>query len=153
MQFGAIAPPVSLLCGRNRSYCRNRDRREWEDRFRTAAERRDRGGTTDPDQGRLRAYPRPRIRRLRAGRRAYPGSKISAVQASISTPDADIIDASRTIVMPGLVDTHRHMWQGILRNVLPDSLRSPKQTLLLSEHRARPHRSRTSGPASYARLR
>jgi cytosine/adenosine deaminase-related metal-dependent hydrolase len=48
------------------------------------------------------------------------GSKISAVQASISTPDADIIDASRTIVMPGLVDTHRHMWQGILRNVLPD---------------------------------
>src|SRR5215831_6858174 len=51
MQFGAIAPPVSLLCGRNRRYCRNRDRREWEDRFRTAAERRDRGGTTDPDQG------------------------------------------------------------------------------------------------------
>ena len=24
------------------------------------------------------------------------------------------------IVMPGFVDTHRHMWQGILRNVLPD---------------------------------
>lgn len=48
------------------------------------------------------------------------GSKISAVQASISAPDADVIDASRMIVMPGLIDTHRHMWQGILRNVLPD---------------------------------
>ena len=24
------------------------------------------------------------------------------------------------IVMPGFVDTHRHMWQGFLRNVLPD---------------------------------
>jgi len=48
------------------------------------------------------------------------GSKISAVEASISAPDADVIDASRTIVMPGLVDTHRHMWQSILRNVLPD---------------------------------
>ncbi len=22
--------------------------------------------------------------------------------------------------MPGFVDTHRHMWQGFLRNVLPD---------------------------------
>lgn len=48
------------------------------------------------------------------------GSKISAVRASISAPNAEIIDASRMIVMPGFVDTHRHMWQGILRNVLPD---------------------------------
>jgi hypothetical protein len=25
-------------------------------------------------------------------------------------------DAGRMIVMPGLVDTHRHMWQGMLRD-------------------------------------
>ena len=31
-----------------------------------------------------------------------------------------MIDASNAIVMPGFVDTHRHMWQGFLRNVLPD---------------------------------
>jgi 5-methylthioadenosine/S-adenosylhomocysteine deaminase len=31
-----------------------------------------------------------------------------------------VIDASNAIVMPGFVDTHRHMWQGFLRNVLPD---------------------------------
>jgi 5-methylthioadenosine/S-adenosylhomocysteine deaminase len=48
------------------------------------------------------------------------GGKISAVQANISAPNAEVIDASRMIVMPGFVDTHRHMWQGILRNVLPD---------------------------------
>src|SRR5262252_5756224 len=48
------------------------------------------------------------------------GGKISAVRASISAPNAEVIDASRMIVMPGLVDTHRHIWQGILRNVLPD---------------------------------
>jgi 5-methylthioadenosine/S-adenosylhomocysteine deaminase len=48
------------------------------------------------------------------------GGKISAVRANISAPNAEVIDASRMIVMPGFVDTHRHMWQGILRNVLPD---------------------------------
>jgi imidazolonepropionase-like amidohydrolase len=46
--------------------------------------------------------------------------KISAVRANISAPNAEVVDASRMIVMPGFVDTHRHMWQGILRNVLPD---------------------------------
>ncbi|HYY39338.1 MAG TPA: amidohydrolase family protein, partial [Xanthobacteraceae bacterium] len=48
------------------------------------------------------------------------GGKISAVQPNISAPNSEVIDASRMIVMPGFVDTHRHMWQGILRNVLPD---------------------------------
>jgi cytosine/adenosine deaminase-related metal-dependent hydrolase len=46
--------------------------------------------------------------------------KVSAVQPNISAPGAEVIDASRMIAMPGFVDTHRHMWQGILRNVLPD---------------------------------
>jgi 5-methylthioadenosine/S-adenosylhomocysteine deaminase len=48
------------------------------------------------------------------------GSKIVAVRPGISAPGAQVIDASNTIVMPGFVDTHRHMWQGILRNILPD---------------------------------
>src|SRR5262245_46093192 len=48
------------------------------------------------------------------------GGKISAVRANIAAPNAEVIDASKSIVMPGFVDTHRHMWQGILRNVLPD---------------------------------
>jgi cytosine/adenosine deaminase-related metal-dependent hydrolase len=48
------------------------------------------------------------------------GKKISAVKPGISVPNAQVIDASKSIVMPGFVDTHRHMWQGFLRNVLPD---------------------------------
>jgi 5-methylthioadenosine/S-adenosylhomocysteine deaminase len=48
------------------------------------------------------------------------GGKISAVRPSITAANAEVIDAANTIVMPGFVDTHRHMWQGILRNVLPD---------------------------------
>ena len=35
-----------------------------------------------------------------------------------------MIDASNMIVMPGFVDTHRHMWQGALRNILPNGLLS-----------------------------
>jgi cytosine/adenosine deaminase-related metal-dependent hydrolase len=48
------------------------------------------------------------------------GGKISAVRPNISAPNAEVIDAAHTIVAPGFVDTHRHMWEGILRNVLPD---------------------------------
>jgi 5-methylthioadenosine/S-adenosylhomocysteine deaminase len=48
------------------------------------------------------------------------GSRISAVRPNITAPNVDVIDASKSIVIPGFVDTHRHMWQGYLRNVLPD---------------------------------
>jgi cytosine/adenosine deaminase-related metal-dependent hydrolase len=48
------------------------------------------------------------------------GRKISAVKPNISAANAQVIDAGRCIVIPGFVDTHRHMWQGFLRNVLPD---------------------------------
>ena len=49
------------------------------------------------------------------------GSKIAAVGPDLSAPDAEVIDAGRAIVMPGFIDTHRHMWEGILRNMLPDA--------------------------------
>jgi hypothetical protein len=49
------------------------------------------------------------------------GSKIAAVGPNLNASDAEVIDASRAIVMPGFVDTHRHMWEGILRNIIPDS--------------------------------
>jgi cytosine/adenosine deaminase-related metal-dependent hydrolase len=49
------------------------------------------------------------------------GSRIAAVGPNL-TATATTIDASNTIVMPGFVDTHRHMWQGALRNSLPNGL-------------------------------
>jgi 5-methylthioadenosine/S-adenosylhomocysteine deaminase len=48
--------------------------------------------------------------------------KIAAVGPSLAANGADIIDAAGMIVMPGFVDTHRHMWQGLLRNIGPDDL-------------------------------
>ena len=54
------------------------------------------------------------------------GTTIAAVAPSldVSGDDVDVIDASRMIVMPGFIDSHRHMWQGALRNVSPDGLLS-----------------------------
>lgn len=50
------------------------------------------------------------------------GSRIAAVGPNLTAPAANVVDASNTIVMPGFVDTHRHMWQGALRNSLPNGL-------------------------------
>jgi cytosine/adenosine deaminase-related metal-dependent hydrolase len=50
------------------------------------------------------------------------GSKIAAVGPNLKDvpSNAVVIDASQSIVMPGFVDTHRHMWEGQLRGILPD---------------------------------
>lgn len=44
---------------------------------------------------------------------------IAAVGPGLDAGDADVVDASGTIVLPGFVDTHRHMWQTNLRGILP----------------------------------
>jgi 5-methylthioadenosine/S-adenosylhomocysteine deaminase len=43
------------------------------------------------------------------------GNLIAAVGRGLVAPDAEVIDATGRIVMPGLIDGHRHMFSGILR--------------------------------------
>jgi len=52
------------------------------------------------------------------------GSKIAAVGPNLQAAASEI-DASSMIVMPGFVDSHRHIWQGQLRNVLPNGRLDP----------------------------
>lgn len=46
--------------------------------------------------------------------------RIVAVGIGLEADGAEIIDASGMIVMPGFVDSHRHIWEGVLRNLGTD---------------------------------
>ena len=49
------------------------------------------------------------------------GTKISAIAPQIDAAGAQVIDAGNCIVVPGLVDCHRHSWEGQLRRINPNS--------------------------------
>lgn len=49
------------------------------------------------------------------------GSTITSIKAHIEVDDAVVIDASGMIAMPGMVDTHRHAWEGQLRRINPNA--------------------------------
>ncbi|MGW0810993.1 amidohydrolase family protein [Nonomuraea sp. NPDC002799] len=66
-----------------------------------------RGGTVLPMDGR-RVLPRTDVLVI--------GDTIAAVGPGLAAPqDAVEIDATDGIVMPGMIDTHRHMWQTAMR--------------------------------------
>lgn len=46
--------------------------------------------------------------------------RIAAIGPGLGVGDAEVIDASERIVVPGFVDTHRHTWQTVPRSIAAD---------------------------------
>jgi cytosine/adenosine deaminase-related metal-dependent hydrolase len=70
-----------------------------------------RGGyvvTMDPQLGELR------------GDVLIDNGRIGAVGPGLSASGADVVDASDMIVLPGFIDTHRHTWQSVVRQMSVD---------------------------------
>ena len=88
------------------------------------------GGATpaelEPEEAAPPRWGRPDARRrvgdFSAGDVLVERGKIVAVAPHIHAGGAQVVDCSGKIVIPGFVDTHRHMWQGLLRSAGPDDL-------------------------------
>ncbi|MGB8360039.1 MAG: amidohydrolase family protein [Acidimicrobiia bacterium] len=63
----------------------------------------------------------PSIGELAVGDVLIEDDRIVQVGRNLSAGgDAEIIDATGMIVLPGFIDTHRHIWEGVLRNIGTD---------------------------------
>ncbi len=62
----------------------------------------------------------PQIGDLPTGDVLIEDGRIAGVEASIDA-DAEVVDCTGRIVVPGFVDTHRHTWEAAIRNCAPNA--------------------------------
>jgi 5-methylthioadenosine/S-adenosylhomocysteine deaminase len=48
------------------------------------------------------------------------GDRIAEVAPAVEADDAEVIDATGCIVIPGFIDSHRHTWETVIRGIAPD---------------------------------
>lgn len=62
----------------------------------------------------------PAIKDLPRGDVLVENGRIAAIAPALAADDAEIIDASGMIVLPGLINAHVHAWQSALRGIASD---------------------------------
>ncbi|MEX0947138.1 MAG: hypothetical protein WD064_07205, partial [Acidimicrobiia bacterium] len=62
----------------------------------------------------------PHVGDMSIGDVLIEGDRIVKVGPNLANGEAELIDATGMIVMPGFVDSHRHIWEGLLRNIGTD---------------------------------
>jgi 5-methylthioadenosine/S-adenosylhomocysteine deaminase len=62
----------------------------------------------------------PQVGDLDVGDVLVEDGRISAVDATIDA-DADVVDCTGKILIPGFIDTHRHTWEAAIRGCAPDA--------------------------------
>src|SRR5579862_7951258 len=62
----------------------------------------------------------PKVPNLSTGDVLVDDDRVAAVGVNLQADGAKVIDAAGSIVMPGLVDAHHHMWLGVMRRMMPD---------------------------------
>src|SRR6202163_588712 len=50
------------------------------------------------------------------------GKRIAEVAPTIAAGDAEIVDCTGTIIMPGFIHTHHHQYETLQRSIIPDGL-------------------------------
>ena len=76
----------------------------------------------------------PAIGDLDEGDILIEGSRITAIARGLEVEGAvETIDAHGCIVIPGFIDTHRHMWEAVIRGCAPHHTISDYFTNILSE--------------------
>jgi 5-methylthioadenosine/S-adenosylhomocysteine deaminase len=62
----------------------------------------------------------PGIGELRSADILIADGRIEAIAADLGGTDAEVIDGTDRIALPGFVDTHRHSWQSLIRHMSTD---------------------------------
>jgi 5-methylthioadenosine/S-adenosylhomocysteine deaminase len=62
----------------------------------------------------------PKIPNISTGDVLVDSGRIAAVGVNLPSGGTEVIDATGSIVMPGFVDAHHHMWLGVMRRMMPN---------------------------------